>query len=105
MLLGTKVRDFGRLKIEKKKKKKSLVKLNLTFTKDKPPCPDVESEAVWVKFLGSGWGQFVRSGLGAGCEIGAGGLFCLFKDTEVPLFYSRTVKSGGRRGCPPLLCL
>ena len=46
--------------------------MNLTFTKDKPPCPDVESEAVWVKFLGSGWGQFVRSGLGAGCEVRAG---------------------------------
>ena len=47
--------------------------MNLTFTKDKPPCPDVEGEAVRLRFLGSGWGQVVRSGLRAGCEVRAGG--------------------------------
>ena len=41
---------------KKKKKKRKLVTQPITS------CPNVEHDAVWLRFVGSGWGQVVGSG-------------------------------------------
>ena len=52
----------------------------------------MDGEAVWLRFLGSGWGQVVRSGLGAGCEVRAGGRLR-------GRGWGQVVRSGLRAGC------